>query len=279
MLNKIKEYLVKPKLDAPGKNNIWTDGHISKGMLESHLDENGDGASRPFKFMDKSLDWIYSIAPSEKYKNILDLGCGPGLYCERFYDKNYNVTGIDWSERSINYAKGRAESTGRKINYIRQNYLTIDYENYENAFDIIVIISYDFCVLSKNDRKLFLENAYKALRSGGKLIFDVTTVKNLITEESHKWDYHPDGCFSCEKPHICFNLSYYYDEDDTNLTQTIVMTEDDCDCFHIWHHHFTEEKLLAELNRAGFVNNSLYGDIAGETYIKDGGFITAAATK
>ncbi|MCL2773507.1 MAG: class I SAM-dependent methyltransferase [Oscillospiraceae bacterium] len=276
MLKKFEEYLVKPQLDAPGNNNIWTDEYVSKGMLESHLDRDGDGASRPFAFMDKSVEWIYSIAPPEKYKNVLDLGCGPGLYCERFYDKGYNVTGVDWSERSIEYAKDHAVSTGRKIDYVLKNYLTMDYEN---VFDIAVIISYDFCVLSKNDRRLLLEKIYKALRPGGKFIFDVTTTKLLSTEESRKWDYHPNGCFSSEKPHICFNLYYCYPEDETNLTQTIILSDGDCDCFHIWHHYFTEEKLLAELNAAGFSDDKLYGDVAGKSYIKDDDFITVAATK
>ena len=281
MLNKMKEYLVKPQLNSQGKNNIWTDRHVSKGMLEAHLNPTHDAASRKPEFMDKSAEWIYSIAPSEKYKNLLDLGCGPGLYAERFYDKGYNVTGVDWSERSINYAKARAASIippGRKINYVMQNYLTIEYEN---DFDIAVIICYDFCVLSKNDRKLMLEKIYKALRPGGKFIFDATTVNNLITEESRRWDFHPDGCFSSEKPHICFNSYYYYEEDETNLTQTIIMTENDCDCFHIWHHHYTEEKLISELNGAGFINTNieLYADVAGKPYIKNGDFITVVAAK
>jgi len=276
MLSKIKEHLVKPQLDSPGKNNIWTDKHISKGMLESHLDPYSDGASRPFEYMDKSVEWIYSIATPDKYKNVIDLGCGPGLYAERFHDKGYNVTGVDWSERSIKYAKETAESTERKINYVLKNYLTIDYEN---AFDIAVIISYDFCVLSKNDRKLFLDNVYKALRPGGKFIFDVTTTKNITTEETRKWDYHPDGCFMAEKPHICLNSDYYYEEDDATLAQIIIITENEYDCFHIWHHHFTEEKLLSELNEAEFVNNEFYDDVTGKRYIKDGEFITVVATK
>ena len=281
-LNKIKDYLVKPQLDVPGKNNIWTDKHISKGMLEAHLDPSHDAASRNFDFMDKSVEWICSVAPYEKYKDVLDLGCGPGLYAHRFYDKGYNVTGIDWSERSINYARDCAASSDRKINYVLQNYLSPESIKYENAFDIAVIISYDFCVLSKSDRKSMLKKIYKALRSGGKFIFDVTTIKNLTTEESRRWDYHSNGCFTSETPHICFNSCYYYGEDgedDTNLTQTIVMTENDFDCFHIWHHNFTEEKLISELNETGFSNNKLYSDVAGADYIKEGNSIAVVATK
>ena len=276
MLNKIKEFLVKPELNSNGKNNIWTDSHISKGMLESHLNPHENGASREHEYMDKSVEWIYSVAPSEKYRDIIDLGCGPGLYAERFYAKKYNVTGVDWSERSIKYAEAQAASTGKNINYVLQNYLSVDYEN---TFDIAVIISHDLCVLSKNDRKIMLDKIYKALRTGGKFIFDVTTTKNLTTEETHRWDYHPDGCFSSEKPHICLNSYYYYDEDETNLTQTIILADNDYDCFNIWHHHFTEEKLISELNSAGFTKIKLYADVTGKTYVKGGDSMAVIATK
>ena len=276
MLNKIKDYLVKPELNAPGKNNIWTDAHISKGMLEAHLDRSHDAASRNPEFMDKSVDWICSIAPPEKYKSLLDLGCGPGLYAERFNDAGYSVTGVDWSERSINYAKERAITTSRNINYIRQNYLSLEYEN---IFDIAVIICYDFCVLSKNDRKIMLNKIYRALKPGGKLIFDVTTVENLKKEERRDWEYHPDGCFSNSSTHICLSSHYYYEEDGTNLTQTIIIADGECDCFHIWHHHFTEEKLILELNAEGFINNKFYVDVAGTIYIKGGESIAVVATK
>jgi hypothetical protein len=129
------------------------------------------------------------------------------------------------------------------------------------------------------NRKIMLEKIYEALRPGGKFIFDADTVKNLTTEESRRWDYHPDGCFSSGEPHICFNSMYYYDEDETDLTQTIIMTENECDCFHIWRHYFTEEKLIAELNGAGFSCNELYADVAGKSYVKGSGSIAVAATK
>lgn len=276
MLNKLKQYLVKPELDVPGTNVIWTDEHISKGMLASHLDPVTDAASRTFEFMDKSVEWIYSVAPPDKYKDVLDLGCGPGLYAERFYGKGYNVTGVDFSERSIAYAKNNAGLSEKQIEYKLQNYLSIEYEN---AFDIAVIISYDFCVLSKSNRKLMLEKIRKALRRGGKFIFDVTTLNNLVTEETHKWAYHPDGCFVNGKPHICLDSTYYYEEDDTNLTRTIALTEDEFDCFHIWLHNFTEAKLIAELRGAGFTDIELYGDVSGSVYKKGGDSITIVATK
>jgi len=127
MLNKILEYLKKPELYAESTSKFWDDDHISKGMLEAHLHPTWDAATRNYKFVDNSVEWISKLAPSEKYKKLLDLGCGPGLYAERFVKKGYKLTGVDFSKRSIEYAKEKAKEKALDIEYIYKNYLQIDY--------------------------------------------------------------------------------------------------------------------------------------------------------
>ena len=85
--------MIKPELYAPSTSAFWDDEHISKGMLEAHLDPNWEAASRKHEFIDESVKWIESIAPSSQYRELLDLGCGPGLYAERFSNIGYSVTG------------------------------------------------------------------------------------------------------------------------------------------------------------------------------------------
>ena len=113
----------------------------------------------------------------------LDLGCGPGLYSENFFGKGFDVTGIDFSENSINYAKEQAAVFGYPINYLCKDYLEIDYEN---EFDVVSLIYGDLCVLSHQDRDKLLKKVYKALQPDGYLIFDVFTKyylkkRNLIS--------------------------------------------------------------------------------------------------
>lgn len=104
MFNELKKYTTKPKLYAPSTNKFWGDEHISKGMLEAHLNPNWDAATRKHKFVDKSVNWISKIAPSSQYKFLLDLGCGPGLYAERFNSAGYSVTGVDFGAKSHIFA-------------------------------------------------------------------------------------------------------------------------------------------------------------------------------
>lgn len=90
-----------PSLYQKTRVPFWNDKYISQQMLKAHLDPNFDGASRKLDFINKSVNWINKIAPPQKYKSLLDMGCGPGIYAEKFATSGYKVTGIDFSKHSI----------------------------------------------------------------------------------------------------------------------------------------------------------------------------------
>jgi len=183
MINELKKYIAKPKLYDPSTNKFWDDKHISKGMLEAHLNPNWDAATRKLEFLEKSVNWILKIAPSSQYKFLLDLGCGPGLYAERFANVGYSVTGVDYSKRSIAYAKKQTLLNKSNIKYHYQNYLTIDYIE---QFNLITLIYCDYAALSITDRLILLRKVYQALKPNGKFIFDVFTPL-MRKDESRSW--------------------------------------------------------------------------------------------
>ncbi|GLC31778.1 class I SAM-dependent methyltransferase [Clostridium omnivorum] len=276
MFNELKKYTTKPKLYAPSTNKFWDDEHISKGMLEAHLNPNWDAATRKPGFLDKSVNWISKIAPSSQYKLLLDLGCGPGLYAERFNSYGYSVTGVDFSKRSIEYAKEQTLLNKSNIVYYYQNYLTIDYIE---QFDVVTLIYCDYAALSITDRLILLKKVYQALKPNGKFIFDVFTPL-MRKDESCSWQYNEKGGFFSEKPHICLESVYQYDdEDNTELRQVIVITEETVNCYNIWDHFFTKEALLSEIQIAGFNTFEFYGDIAGKEFSDSGETICGVFTK
>ena len=77
----------KPALYEASPVNMWDDPHISKQMLAAHLDEGFDSATRKMDFVRESAGWIASLLPPERYRRLLDLGCGPGIYAELFCHK------------------------------------------------------------------------------------------------------------------------------------------------------------------------------------------------
>jgi SAM-dependent methyltransferase len=276
MFNELKKYTTKPKLYTPSTNKFWDDEHISKGMLEAHLNPNLDAATRKPEFLDKSVSWISKIAPSSQYKLLLDLGCGPGLYAERFSNAGYSVTGVDFSKRSIAYAKEQTHLNKSNIEYHYQNYLTIDYTE---QFDVITLIYCDYPALSITDRLILLRKVYQALKPNGKFIFDVFTPR-MRKDESRSWHYCENSGFFSEKPHVCLESVYQYaDDDNTELRQYIVIAEENVHCYNIWDHFFTKEALLSEIQCAGFKAFEFYGDIAGKEFSDAGETICGVFTK
>lgn len=276
MFNELKKYTTKPQLYAPSTNKFWDDEHISKGMLEAHLNPNWDAATRKHEFLDKSVNWISKIAPPSQYQFLLDLGCGPGLYAERFNCTGYSVTGVDFSKRSIAYAKEQTLINKSNIQYHYQNYLTIDYTE---QFDVITLIYCDYPALSITDRLILLRKVYQALKPNGKFIFDVFTPL-MRKEESRSWQYYEEGGFFSEKPHICLESVYQYDDEDkTELRQSIVITKETVNCYNIWDHFFTKETLLSEIQTEDFSAFEFYGDIAGEEFSDKSETICGVFTK
>lgn len=276
MIRQLSGYLTKPQLYAPSTGEFWNDPHISKGMLEAHLNPQEEAATRRYEFLDRSVQWISKIAPPSRYKSLLDLGCGPGLYAQRFHKAGYSVTGVDFSRRSIAYAKEQAKLHGSAIEYHYQNYLTM---NYRNQFDAVTLIYCDYAVLPLADRLLLLKRIYKALRQNGKFIVDVFT-PSMRKNESRTWQYCEAGGFWCEKPHICLESVYQYDDEDaTELRQCVVLTDEAISCYNIWDHFFTKEKLLSEIQIAGFNGFEFYGDVAGKQFSDYGETICGVFTK
>ena len=86
-------------------SDLWTDDHTSKQMLSFHLNKEIDVASRNAAFIERSVEWITSHFNIRAGTKIADFGCGSGLYAARLAKIQAYVTGIDFSNRSIQYAQ------------------------------------------------------------------------------------------------------------------------------------------------------------------------------
>lgn len=276
MIQEASGYFAKPQLYAPSTGEFWNDAHISKGMLEAHLDPQEDGATRRHEFLDQSVQWISQIAPPSHHRFLLDLGCGPGLYAEQFHRAGYSVTGMDLSKRSISYAKEQAKLHGSDIEYLYQNYLTMDHTD---QFDVVTLIYCDYAVLPVKDRLLLVSKVYRALRENGKFILDVFT-PCMRKAEGRTWQYCKEGGFWCEKPYLCLESVYQYDdEDETELRQSVILSDEAISCYNIWDHFFTKQKLLSEMQTVGFKTFAFFDDVAGKEFTDKGQTICGVFTK
>lgn len=263
MYTTLVSMLKKPPLYTKTTIPFWDDEHISKQMLKAHLDPCFEGASRKHSFIEKSVSWIKEMIPAADNRQLIDIGCGPGIYAEKFAEAGYQVTGIDFSRRSIDYAVSSADKKNLDICYSCQNYLQLDLDK---TFDIATMIYCDYGVLSSADRMRLMRTVYNCLRPGGKFLLDVFT--NVPYErfiETQSWELCEHGSFWSKEPHIAFYGKYKYPNNAT-LEHTAVISENTVRNYYLWNTYFSPEALRNEAASIGFKVCGLFGDVAGAAY-------------
>ncbi len=258
--------LEKPDLYVDGDLEIWRDEHISKGMLEAHLSEKTEAASRNRAFINRSVEWISNIAPVAENPKILDLGCGPGLYTERYRKAGYEVTGVDYAKRSIEYAMDRDSLMGRSIKYICADYLSVELEE---KFDVITLIYCDFGALKIHEQTKLLTRIEKWLKPGGKLIFDVLT-KYYFENHDHlaTWNLQKNSGYWKPEPYICIEKQWDY-ENNIKLHQYVLIdSENRIETARVWTHYFSKEMILERLKTFNYDKIEFFSDVAGKPYVE-----------
>ncbi|MFC2029058.1 class I SAM-dependent methyltransferase, partial [Chloroflexota bacterium] len=75
----------------------WSDPALSQRLLNEHLSQFNDSASRRSILIRKHVRWIHQQILKNKPSKILDLGCGPGLYTHRLAQLGHSCVGLDFS--------------------------------------------------------------------------------------------------------------------------------------------------------------------------------------
>jgi SAM-dependent methyltransferase len=261
----------KPDPFTSGEPLFWDDPHISAHLLEAHLNPDIDAASRNPETIDRSVKWLVENLALKAGDSVLDLGCGPGLYTSRFARAGLQVTGVDYSHRSIEYATKSAAKNNLKIAYRYQNYLEL---NDENRYDVVLLIYGDFCPLNPEQRTTLLNNAYRALKPNGKFVLDVSTREHRKKHgNKNRWQALESG-FWKPGPHLVLEEGFDYPEQSIWLDQyTVIEANGKMSVYRNWFQDYTPEAITNELAQNGFVVESLWGDLTGTLFTQESEWI------
>jgi cyclopropane fatty-acyl-phospholipid synthase-like methyltransferase len=213
------------------------------------------------------VKWI-----AEKFKvtpdtTIADFGCGPGLYTTRLAKYGARVTGIDFSHRSIAYARDIAAREDLNIRYESQNYL--EYEA-KDRFDLVLMIYCDFCALNPEQRKLMLKKFREILNPEGAILLDVFSLA-AFSEREEIATYRLnqlDGFWSPNK-YYGFLTTFKYQEEKVSLDKYTIIEKDRIRTVYNWLQYFSPGELEGEFSAAGLSVAELYSDVAGKPYEPD----------
>ena len=252
----------RPKLyEFYTAKELWDDEYTSKRMLAYHLNGEIDISSRKKEFIDKSVEWIVSTFNVEENTSIADFGCGPGLYTYRLAKSSAKVTGIDFSKRSINYAKGFAEKENLSIDYVNEDYL--EYETSER-FDVILMIMCDYCALSTFQRKTVLNKFHTLLKPNGHILLDVYSLNAYEEKEEQSiCETNLMNGFWAEGDYEGHLNTFKYEKEKVSLDKYTIIEPTRERTIYNWLKYFSPEELKEELVKVGFEVKNLYSDVAG----------------
>jgi SAM-dependent methyltransferase len=256
---------------------LWTDPHTSQHMLGYHLDATNDIASRNTDFIDRCVAWLTGPIGVGAGTRLLDLGCGPGLYSNRLVASGAEVTGVDFSARSINHARETAPAEPNSPTYLHGDYLDVPIPG---SFDVAIMIYCDFCALGPEQRGHLLDRVRSLLADGGRFIFDVHGLAALASHQQRaSFTANPTGGFWSPDPYFEFTHSFVYETERVTLDKYHIVAADRTWTIYNWLQCYDVPALAAELGDHGFELTASLADLTGVPYPGEGEDFAVIATR
>ena len=265
MFKDLKKINQRPKpFEFYTADELWTNEHTSKQMLDCHLNEDIDLSSRNREFIDRSAAWIASRFELGNHSKVIDFGCGPGLYTTLLAEAGASVTGVDFSQNSIAYARRVAEDKKLEIDYIHANYLNFETRR---KFDLAMMIMWDFCALSPAQRKTLLGIFNSVLNNRGALLLDVLSLNSFNGKsESASYELNQLNHFWASDDYYSFLNTFKYEKEKVSLDKYTIVEESQTRVVYNWMQYYSQETLRAEFQENGFELENIYLNVAGDAF-------------
>jgi len=260
VLSKWDELTRKPAIFDRTTEAFWDDEHISAQMLKLHLNPDAEAASKKLHTIDAEADFIVRQSAMGTAKTVIDLGCGPGLYVQRFAQTGAKVLGVDISARSIRYATETVGAQCQNVRFAQVNYLDM---KLDETFDVATLIFYDFCALIPEEQKMLLKNIHSILKLEGQLFFDVITEFREPSEDT-RISVCQSGFWS-PNAYLEIEQHFLYDAPKIECVQYTIINElGDARVFRLFHRMFRQDEICEMLSDSGFVVEKILKNLTGE---------------
>jgi SAM-dependent methyltransferase len=239
---------------SEGDNIPWDDPAFSERMLEAHLSQDHDLASRRVPQIARHAEWISNDLLGSRPRRVLDLACGPGLYAQQLAGRGCEVTGIDFSPASIRHAQRIAREDGLACTF-RQGDLRDG--GFGEDFDLAMLIYGQFNVFPRDRAMAILKEAHRALRPGGTLLLELQSEQQIreAAAAAPSWYTAGSGLFS-PSPHLVLE-EHFWDEDARASTARFSVVDAETAAvrsYALSNEAYSERELHEALEAAGFAS-------------------------
>jgi SAM-dependent methyltransferase len=270
----------KPEAHFHGDYKIpWHERQFSKRLLDEHLDQTHDAASRPFAIVDRHVDFIHNAVLTAQPSRILDLCCGPGFYTSRLAARGHSCTGIDFAPTSLAYAKAEAEDRTLDCTYRHGDVRTA---GYGADYHLAMMIFGEFTAFAPFEAQQILAKMHAALRPGGAILLEPQRFDSLqrLGTEANFWTRHDAGLFS-DEPHLYLE-EHFWDEEKHVMTDRYYVIDaatSEATEFVNTRQAYTHAEINALLTTAGFTSVEFHASLTGSEEDEDEDCLAVVAKK
>ena len=248
-----------------GDNIPWNEPAFSERMLQEHLTQDHDLASRNTALIEAQVAWIHATLLHERPSRILDLACGPGLYLNRFARLGHRGTGIDFSPASIRHARRIAAHEALPVIYEEGDLRSTEFGT---GFDLATLVYGQLNVVRRTEAAAIVRRSVDALKPGGVLVVEPQTHKSVRNagNAGSTWSSHQTGLFAAH-PHLLLTESFWNEETSTTTQRFYVV---DARNGQVSRHAlsteaYTNHELVALLSEQGLSDISVVGSLSGSS--------------
>jgi SAM-dependent methyltransferase len=262
-----------------GPSIPWNEPGFSERMLEQHLSQDHDRASRRSEIIDEHVRWIHETLLGGRPGRVLDLCCGPGLYTTRLTELGHACAGVDFSPASIAHAMKLAEERGLEIDYTLSD---VRETEVGEGYDLVMIIFGELNIFPPDDARELLRKAHAALRPGGALLLEPQEHDAVLdTGKAPASWYASDGGLFSPEPHLVLQENFWDGVRRTATTRFFVIDAATCavESHAMTTQAYTEVEYVSLLKEGGFDGGDFLELLPGTPAEDSEGLIAIVARK
>jgi SAM-dependent methyltransferase len=191
-------------------------------------------------------------------KSVLDLCCGPGRCSIALAKRGYSVTGVDRTKFLLDKARAKARAAHLKIEWVRSDMR--DFVR-PNSFALVLSMLTSFGYFNdRHEDMLVLHNMLASLRPGGACLIEVLGKEHLARIfQSTTSSLLSNGTMMVERHEI-------FDDWTRVRNEWLLIKNRKVKRFKFHHSVYSGLELRDRLERAGFIDVKLHGNLRGDDY-------------
>lgn len=186
----------------PSRPMPWDDSAFSRRVLATHLDPATPAATRAPEDVSAQLEWL---GPQLNAGSVLDLCCGPGLYCHQLARAGRRAVGVDLAPAAVEWAAATAAAQGLDAHFLQADLARLaptdlDTISGHGPFAAVTCWFGDLHNFPRAAAARILATAADLLAPGGLLVLELQPWEDTVQEDDLSAATVVKGIFS-DRPH------------------------------------------------------------------------------